>query len=273
MVDRKTIKDLFKDDPEILRVLEAREQTGLLRSIAQNGAGQPTIKATKIEFLKGDDGITPTKGVDYFTPEEIESIKEDVRPIKGVHYSDGEKGEPGPQGEPGNNADESKIIAKLKKLIPSSQEIASHIKVPKGNGIDEEGLVKRVISKLPKQEPIKFDEIFDEFIQKIKKEKSFDISHIRNASSFMKDGIKYKIEELMHGGSGGGSSSGTSVFNEVVSGSGTTFTLAHTPISGTQAIYALGQRLTLTVDYTISGAVITTVSSWLAGQILADYKY
>lgn len=62
--------------------------------------------------------------------------------------------------------------------------------------------------------------------------------------------------------------------NEVVSGSGTTFTLAATPLAGTEHIHGAGQRLTPGVgnDYTISGAVITTVNSYSAGQILADYQ-
>lgn len=71
------------------------------------------------------------------------------------------------------------------------------------------------------------------------------------------------------------SSSGgnTFVYNEVVAGSGTSWTLAHAPATGLYAIYANGQRLTPTVDYTISGADITTVLSWDAGTVLADYQY
>lgn len=65
----------------------------------------------------------------------------------------------------------------------------------------------------------------------------------------------------------------TQVFNEVVSGSNTTWTLAFTPSVGTQAIYANGQRLTPTTDYTISGAAITTIDSWAAGTVLADYQH
>ncbi len=49
------------------------------------------------------------------------------------------------------------------------------------------------------------------------------------------------------------------VFGEVVAGSNTTFTLAHVPV-GTISLAANGQVLTLTVDYTISGKVITTLS-------------
>lgn len=71
--------------------------------------------------------------------------------------------------------------------------------------------------------------------------------------------------------SGGGSN--TFVYNEVVSGSANTFTLAHTPITGLYAVYANGQRLTPTVDYSISGAVITTVDSWSTGTVLADYQF
>lgn len=72
----------------------------------------------------------------------------------------------------------------------------------------------------------------------------------------------------------GNASSVTFVDNEVVSGSGSTFTLAHTPTVGTEHIYGLGQRLIPgDVDYTISGATITTINSWSADQILADYRY
>lgn len=74
--------------------------------------------------------------------------------------------------------------------------------------------------------------------------------------------------------SGGGA--GTFVYNEIVAGSGTTFTLANTPIAGTQAIYGNGQRLTPGAgnDYTIATATITILNgSYSAGQILADYQY
>lgn len=66
---------------------------------------------------------------------------------------------------------------------------------------------------------------------------------------------------------------GSVVRNEVVSGSGTFWTLANTPIANSLQLYANGQRLTPTVDYSISGATITTVLSWSAGTVLADYSY
>lgn len=75
------------------------------------------------------------------------------------------------------------------------------------------------------------------------------------------------VTETITGGSGT-----SAVFGEVVSGSVTTFTLAHTP-AGTISLAANGQVLTLGTDYTISGAVITTSSSWSAGTVIANYQY
>jgi len=75
---------------------------------------------------------------------------------------------------------------------------------------------------------------------------------------------------------------GTPVYNEIVSGSATTFTLAHTPVSGTVRLYAGGNAEPQTGrllpgagnDFTISGAVITMLNgSFDAGTILADYDY
>lgn len=73
----------------------------------------------------------------------------------------------------------------------------------------------------------------------------------------------------------GGSGSRTFVYNEIVSGSNTTFTLANTPATGLYAVFANGQRLTPGAgnDFTLSGAIITTALSWSAGSILADYQY
>lgn len=66
---------------------------------------------------------------------------------------------------------------------------------------------------------------------------------------------------------------GNQAYGEEVSGSGTSWTLANTPTAGTVRLFAIGQRLKLTEDYSITGASITTVNSWSAGEILADYSY
>lgn len=53
-----------------------------------------------------------------------------------------------------------------------------------------------------------------------------------------------------------------------INGSNVTFTLANTPISGTEHVYLNGQLLTTTTDYTISGATITMVTAPATGDIL-----
>jgi hypothetical protein len=77
---------------------------------------------------------------------------------------------------------------------------------------------------------------------------------------------------------GGGGSGLTNVYSETpsgtVNGSNTDFTLAHTPSSGTLALYLNGARQKLTDDYTLVGAVITFLSAPLTNSlILADYAY
>jgi len=139
-----------------------------------------------------------------------------------------------------------------------------------GKDANEESIVERIMELMRKEYPSDEMAFMDRLIERIKKEKLIDVSNIRNAESFIYGGTKYKISELMHGGS---SSLGTQIYGEMVSGSGTSWTLAQTPNSGTLRLYANGQRLALTTDYTISAATITTVLSWVAGTLLADYSY
>lgn len=74
--------------------------------------------------------------------------------------------------------------------------------------------------------------------------------------------------------SGGGSSAFTN--NEVVLGSGTSWTLAGTPLSGTVKLFAQGVRLYPGSDpnfgYSITGTAITTEQSYSAGDLIADYQ-
>ena len=64
------------------------------------------------------------------------------------------------------------------------------------------------------------------------------------------------------------------VENEVVSGSGISWSLANTPVSGSVKLWAGGIRLTPGSgnDYTISGSTITTASSYSTGALIADYR-
>ncbi len=171
------------------------------------------------------------------------------------------KGEPGLPGEPGTpgidgqNADEQRIIEAILTRIPAPKN-GDPGAPGKDAQLDEKAFMNRLLGR-------------------IKNEQLLDLSHIKGAQGFIKDGVSYKFEELMHGAGSKGGSSGTQVYNEIVSGSGTTFTLAFTPTTGTVVVYGNGQRLTpgASNDYTISGAIITTTNSFSAGTILADYSH
>lgn len=94
-----------------------------------------------------------------------------------------------------------------------------------------------------------------------------DVAGIAVGQSIKWDGVRW-IPFTPAGGTG------TAVYNEVVSGATDTFTLAHTPTSSAiLRVYANGQRLLPTTDYTLAGAIITTVQNWSAGNITADYEW
>ncbi len=93
---------------------------------------------------------------------------------------------------------------------------------------------------------------------------------IRNAASFVYGGTKYGVHEMMHGA--GASSATIFVIGEVVAGSGTNWILGATPTANTTRIFVNGQRLKETTDYVQVGAGITTLQSWSAGTMLADYN-
>jgi hypothetical protein len=64
------------------------------------------------------------------------------------------------------------------------------------------------------------------------------------------------------------------VYGEALTGTGTSFTLAHTPVTGSLRVYRGGARLKLTEDYTITGANLTMLIPVVTGEILlADYNY
>jgi hypothetical protein len=71
-----------------------------------------------------------------------------------------------------------------------------------------------------------------------------------------------------------GGSSGTAVYEEAPTGSGTTFAVAHTPLAGTFRLYRGGARQQATSDYTLAGATITLALTLQAGEVLlADYSF
>ncbi len=107
-----------------------------------------------------------------------------------------------------------------------------------GKDADVKTIAKYVLSQIPPPKSGRDgrDASFDrkafmkEVVDYLRKEKPLDMSHIANANSFVKSGVRYKFEELMKGGGGTGSapySTPTGTVNSV----NTTFGVTAQPTS------------------------------------------
>lgn len=125
----------FLLDPE-KTLFELLEEFGGSVEEIRNALSQ--IDVANLETLKGEDGKTPERGVDYFTDEDLDNIEafildripvvgEDVPSPKQVNeYIDkqvakiprvkGDKGNPGTPGKPGKNGSPDSAIDILKKI-------------------------------------------------------------------------------------------------------------------------------------------------------------
>lgn len=229
-----TVKELIRQSESIRSQIEAHKKIALLIEEHKN----LTKKQTE-DFIKS---VTPQKGVHYFDGEKGE--KGD-RGEKGEMGEKGGVGITGPKGERGfsgqNGKDGKNVTPKEARLI--IMEALKEMNIKDFGGVDESTVAG--------------------FISSFEKKSGKSLEKRLNA---LQDAVMRN-----YGGHGG--SSATSVFNEVATGSGTAFTLANVPKSGTVTLYALGQRLTPTTDYAISGSNIITVNTWLSGNLLADYQH
>lgn len=134
--------------------------------------------------------------------------------------------------------------------------------------VDEDALVSKVLSKVPMPEPgpkgdkgdtLALDDIITAVVKRIQKGDVIHINNVKGAGGFIKDGIKYRFDELMHGsGSSAGSLAGTQEKSTTVpNGVLTTFAFTHTP----KVIVWNGAVQTKTDDYTVSGNSITFTAS------------
>lgn len=170
------LKEIFKDDPEMLRILEHREMMGTLHNLLASSNREMTVKgASMIKGDKGDKGDTPVKYVDYFTSNELEqvatflkeTVKDEVRPIKGIDYHDGIDGNEGPQGRMGPAGKDGRD-GKNGKDAPV---------------INEDGLVMKLLNRIPQQEIPTLEEL----VKEIKKKKLLEMRDIKNMPLNMND--------------------------------------------------------------------------------------
>ena len=174
---------------------------------------------------------------------------------------------PAKEGEPGKNyilteADKKSIAQKIK--IPVVEKI-----------IEKKEVLQPIITKEIINEIKEITETPEQIAQKLNTLNDvLDIKVIKGLERILdtKAGVTFG-KKVKVGGSG---SYGVPVFGEELTGSGTAFTLANTPNSGTVQLYKGGSRLLIgaSEDFTISGRNITlAISKNVNEKLLADYLY
>lgn len=228
------IRSAFYDDPEMVAMLTVRSEKE--KQKVEDGL-------QRIAIYKGDKGDSPTDEhllslIEPLIPPPIQGDP-GYTPVKGVDYFDGI------QGKPGQNS----ISTHTKEIIKETikEEFIIDDKAVKA--------IIKVMRTLPEKDRL-------------------DISQIRNASSFMKDGIKYKIEELMHGGSTGTSGGSTLSFETptgTVNDTNVTFTVVNTPlyINVNGAQYTVGNGLYASFA---AGTITLTSAVGVGGFIQSAYN-
>ena len=184
----------------------------------------------------------------------IQNHKKDIEKwdnyLKTHPIQKGDKGEKGDsiKGEPGESikgdkGEPGKTVKQIVKEIRVEQPIVT----------------EKIIKETTKTEKIDEDKIIEDLLEKLKKEQILDLTHIKGAQTFIKDGIKYRVEELMHGGSKSSGGTGYTVETPsgTIDGTNVTFTVTAVPVY----IISDGATYFANNGYTISGLTLTLTSA------------
>jgi len=214
----------------------------------------------------------------------------------------GERGPKGDRGEPGDTPDMESII----------KYVQAGLKIPKDGKDGKDGATpeinhdliatlahEKVLKKIKQPKDGK-DADINKVIQQLIEGKHIKAEHIEGLEQTMRawsqqlGGIGGKTGYVHGGGDtikqgtnvtittdsqgnkviSASGTAGTPVYEENITGTGTAFTLAHTPLANSLRLYRGGARQRLTEDYTISGADITLSIAKEAGEVLiADYNH
>ena len=198
-------------------------------------------------------------------PGVLGDLLETIIPKKGIHYfdgidgRDGERGKDGINGKNGKNGEDGKngLNGKNGKDGVDGKDGKDGKNT---DMIEIKGLVEEIIKdELPE------NLLTEKELEKILSKRKFSVKNIADLEPRLNN---LRTDMRWHGG---GMSTGKFISGEVVSGSGTSWALAHSPQLFI-GLYSQGQRLsTARGDYTISDSIITTVNSWSAGDLEADY--
>lgn len=287
-------EELLKRFPELRSFVDQHETKSMLKELLNRKPsfeGAEMIKGDKGD--RGDDGKTPEKGVDYFTQEEIEAVKDYIKtltkaeltpkkgtdyftqeeiegikksatPIKGKHYFDGRHGKDGAPGRAGRDGYDGPPGPKGKdgtEVAPA--QIAERLNRLKG-------VVKFDVLDLSET-----GSLMDMVVKELKDPKSkrrlkaTDI--VMNDQRWHGGGLSTVAHDATLTGSGT-SSSPLSVVSSAsatwrketpagaIDGVNVTYTLAHIPLENSMNLVVNGQVYTEGVDYTIATNIITMTS-------------
>jgi hypothetical protein len=218
--------------------------------IADKSIAEAILSMEKVKGPKGEDGLTPIKGVDYFTIEEIKAIIQHIQ----SHVSDGKDGGQGERGEKGARGPSGDTP--IRGIDYFTKE-------------DTAKIIKDVISKIPRQKEVKKEEIKPVSYKDILD--TPDLTDLPKVINFLKMGGFRGGGDTIGQGTGitinrtngiaviSATSSGTNVpiapTAGVINGINTVFTFAVPPkwLSGD------GVNKFLTDNYTLVGSTVTFV--------------
>lgn len=170
--------------------------------------------------------------------EDWDSTSRHLLSIEHIKGEQGENGMDGRDGFDGKDADEEAIKSSILEVLPA---LIPEPIPGKDAEFDQQALIKAVIKE-------------------IQNSKALDLTHIKGAQKFIKDGVSYKIEELMHGaGSNTGGSFSVLVPTGIVNGVNRTFTFTKAPgiISIDNGNLMNQVSSDGTVNWTIVGTTVT----------------
>jgi len=210
-----------------------------------------TLGNSQAIVYKGQDGKTPKKGVDYLTEAEMNLLKSEIG---------------------------SMVVSYVLSQIPPPQHGRTPIAGADYPTVQQ--VHEKIEAMFARHKPKKQskEERANETVDLINASKKLiNPEQIKGLTKFLRE-----VDEMgkyPSFGGGGGRQNGTFVWDEDLSAggtaSGTSFTLARVPLTGSVRLHRGGSRITTAAsDYTVSGATITLTTSLAVGEFLTcDYSY
>ena len=201
----------------------------------------------------------------------IQSYQAEVRRLAKI--AKGDKGDPGDEGKPGEDADVRLIAAEISKSLPKASDLLNQV------------MEKLKNTQGGKVQKLDEDKLFEGFLKRIKKDKSLVIEDLKDGQGFIFNSTRYKFSDLMRG-AGGGSSAGTNVITEQVTGTqaGDDVTIDLAQLSHTfdtilfvtrngQVIMPNGSSFLPGSSWSISGDIVTVYNAAAEDIFLVQYTY